>query len=71
MNYIFDIAWEHVTECIADNTPLDWDESRQILSLLSGAELEEDHYLWGDLRDWMRRASEYTRTGITPPAAAS
>ena len=70
MNYFFDMAWEHVAESIADSSPLDWDESQRILALLCDGGLEMDHYLWNDLRDWMRRASEYTRTGITPPVAA-
>jgi DNA repair exonuclease SbcCD ATPase subunit len=55
---------------IAQNSALTYVEANDLLCLLTG-EIDTDHYLWDELRDWMRRASEYTRTGITPPAAAN
>jgi hypothetical protein len=66
MLYFDDMAREHIIERIWDASPLDYSESNRIVDLLTGNEIETDHYLWDDLRDWMRRADELIRTGVTP-----
>lgn len=70
MECIWDVADNYIAESISDNTPLTWSETHTLLDLLQGGEIEPDHYLWDVLRDWMRRASEFLRTGVTPPPGA-
>ncbi len=69
MNYFDDYAWDSMIDRIAEETPLDYRESYQLLNLLTGEQIEENHYLWDELRDWMRRAEETAKTGICPPPA--
>ena len=71
MWYFDDMAWEHVEEGIVESSPLDYTEASGLLSMLTDGEIEHDHYLWDELRDWMRRTRDYINTGITPPPAAS
>lgn len=58
-----------LVENFAESSPLTQDEAYRLVNLVI-YNLEHDHYLWDELRDWIRRADEYTRTGITPSAAA-
>jgi hypothetical protein len=67
MYYFDDVSWEVVQESIADSSPLSHAEVSHLLALLNSGDIEERHYLWDELRDWMRRADEFVRTGITPP----
>ncbi len=57
-------------ENIAEESGLDYSEAYQMMNILTGGGLDTDHYLWGELRDWMRRAQETIRSGICPPPAA-
>lgn len=68
--YIFDLMYEEVAERIYGSSPLLLTEAHELLDVLTGGRLDEGHYLWDELRGWMRRARETADTGICPPAAA-
>lgn len=70
MYYMDEYAWDTITDQIANESPLDYSEAVRILNLLTGGNIiDDDHYLWDELRDWIRRANECSRTGLTPPPA--
>lgn len=69
--YSFDDEWERPVEDLINTTPLDEDEAHSLINVLIGQDLPQDHYLWDELRDWIRRAEETALTGICPPPAAS
>ncbi len=54
-------------ENIAEESGLDYPEAYQMMNILTGGGLDTDHYLWDELRDWIRRAQETIRTGLCPP----
>ena len=61
-----------LAENIAENSPLTYTESWELMNMLTyGSNFDQGHYLWDELRDWIRRAEEFNRTGLTPPSAAS
>lgn len=69
--FSLDGEWERPVDELINTTPLDEDEARLLINILIGQDLDLDHYLWDELRDWMRRARETADTGICPPPAAS
>ena len=58
--------WENVVEQLINTTPLEEEEASKLIGVLT-EEFDPEHYLWDELRDWVRRADEFVRTGITPP----
>jgi hypothetical protein len=58
--------WETVVEQLINTTPLEEDEASKLIGVLTD-EFDPEHYLWDELRDWIRRMDETIRTGITPP----
>jgi hypothetical protein len=70
MWYIWDVMYEEVTERIWNSTPLSFEESRDLLNALTEEWIDSEHYLWNDLRDWLRRIKETADTGLCPPPAA-
>jgi prefoldin subunit 5 len=52
--YLQDLVQESFIDEIAMNTGLNWTEAGQLAGvLLSGGDLEDDHPLWDELREWL------------------
>jgi len=67
--FAMEMMWDHYIDRITDETPLTYSEALSLMSRLTddAGDIDVDHYLWDELKDWMRRCDEYARTGITPP----
>ena len=50
---LMDMFHENLTDDIAMNTGLSWQEAGQLTGILTGGVLEEDHPLWDELREWL------------------
>ncbi len=70
MWYIWDMMYDEVTDRIWNSTPFSYEEARDLINALTDEWIDENHYLWDELRDWLRRIKETADTGICPPPAA-
>jgi len=70
-----EMLWYTLDDILLDqitcNTPLDYREGNHLLAVLEGGDLDSDHYLWDELRDWIRRAQMTIDTCICPEPAAN
>lgn len=58
VSYMWDYIYESVYDQITQNTPLNWDEAVDLVTLvteggLGAGVLEDDHPLWRELREWL------------------
>lgn len=66
-----EMFWNVMDDMFADQIVsslyLTYSEANKLVGLLTEGELDSDHFLVDELKDWIRRADEYLRTGLTPP----
>jgi hypothetical protein len=56
--YLWDMMYEVIDDQIAFGSGLSHTEAAALTNLLTGGCFEDDHPLWDELRDWIRRAEK-------------
>ena len=64
--YLYDWIYENLADGISCNTSLSYNEAIELVDVLTGDLLAEDHPIWQELREWLARALAVLEDGIRP-----
>lgn len=65
--YVLDVMWEIVVDNVTSNTSLTYSEAIELVDLLTGGLIEENHPIWQELRSWISRCILLLEEGIPQP----